>query len=98
MAEKHIGTTLGAAKEPVTSEMESNSTKSDAPNHTDIRLIRDQHGIPLIPQPSSDPMDPLNWKLWIKIMVLAEISLLSFLALLSASLIVGTYPQRGCLD
>jgi hypothetical protein len=54
------------------------------------RAVRcDYHEIPLVPQPSSDPMDPLNWKPWIKSIVLVEVSLLSFLSLLSASLILG---------
>ncbi|OQV06444.1 hypothetical protein CLAIMM_11006 [Cladophialophora immunda] len=47
-------------------------------------IHRDSHGLPLIPQPSDDPLDPLNWKFWVKLVVLTEISLLSFLALLSA--------------
>jgi hypothetical protein len=49
---------------------------------------RDRNGLLLLPQPSQDPRDPLNWKPWLKLMVLAEISLLSFLSLLSAALIV----------
>lgn len=52
----------------------------------------DKHGLPLIPQPSEDPMDPLNWKPWIKYLVLGQVSLLSFTALLSASLIVSASP------
>lgn len=59
------------------------ATMADAP------LRRDRHGLLLVPQPSQDPRDPLNWKPWLKIMVLAEISLLSFLSLLSAALIVS---------
>jgi len=57
----------------------------------------DHDGLPLSPQPSSDPMDPLNWSKRVKLMVLAEISVLSFLALLSASLIVR-YPPVVSAD
>jgi hypothetical protein len=57
---------------------------------------RDRHGVALSPQPSDDPLDPLNWKPWLKFMVLAQVSLLAFLSLLSAALIVspGSSPQR----
>ncbi|KAL1863853.1 hypothetical protein VTK73DRAFT_6353 [Phialemonium thermophilum] len=54
-------------------------------------LRLDPSGLPLSPQPSSDPMDPLNWKLSVKLVVLAEVSILSFLALLSASLITPAF-------
>jgi hypothetical protein len=50
---------------------------------------RDRHGVALSPQPSDDPLDPLNWKPWLKFMVLAQVSLLAFLSLLSAALIVS---------
>lgn len=68
----------------------SNGYKVGTEHPTDSTLRCDRHGLPLVPQPSSDPMDPLNWKLWLKIMVLMEVSLLSFLALLGASLVVCT--------
>lgn len=51
-------------------------------------LKMDPRGLPLSPQPTDDPKDPLNWNRWLKLMVLAEVSLFSFLALFSASLIV----------
>src|SRR3569833_1634138 len=71
---------------------------ADISNHGDAtsRTPRlDPHGLPLVPQPSADPMDPLNWKLWLKVMVLVEVSVLSFLALLSASLIVSCLSISG---
>ncbi|KAF2097136.1 MFS general substrate transporter [Rhizodiscina lignyota] len=61
----------------------------------DSQILRDRHGLPLVPQPSSDPMDPLNWSPWLKGTVLAQVSLLSFTALLSASLIAPTYVPLG---
>lgn len=55
----------------------------------------DKHGLPLTPQPSENPMDPLNWKPWLKYLVLGQVSLLSFTALLSASLIVSVLICLG---
>lgn len=52
----------------------------------DIKL--DQHGMPLIPQPTNDPLDPLNWPLWLKFTTLIQVSLIAFLGLLGAALIV----------
>ncbi len=66
----------------------------------DHALKLDPRGLPLSPQPSDDPMDPLNWKPWLKFMVLIQVSILSFLALLSASLIVRhalRVPLHKCL-
>ena len=56
-------------------------------SQADVRL--DKKGIPLVPQPTSDPLDPLNWSLWLKMLVLLQVSLLAFLALFSDSLIVS---------
>ncbi|KAK4540225.1 hypothetical protein LTR36_009723 [Oleoguttula mirabilis] len=39
----------------------------------------DQHGYPLRPQPSDDPMDPLNWSGKLKLWTLFQVSLLAFL-------------------
>ncbi|CRG86014.1 Polyamine transporter 3 [Talaromyces islandicus] len=65
----------------------------------DVLPRRDRNGLLLLPQASQDPRDPLNWKPWLKIMVLAEISLLSFLSLLSASLITPNFqPLSRYLD
>lgn len=62
-------------------------------------LKLDPRGLPLSPQPTNDPKDPLNWNRWLKLMVLAEVSIFSFLALFSASLIVrvSEAPQIACL-
>lgn len=51
-------------------------------------LKLDGHGFPLVPQPSDNSMDPLNWPTWLKILVLIQVSAISFLSLLAASLIV----------
>ena len=56
----------------------------------DIAALKlDKHGFPLVPQPSEHKMDPLNWSTWLKIAILIQISAISFLSLLAASLIVS---------
>jgi hypothetical protein len=56
----------------------------------DIAALKlDKHGFPLVPQPSEHKMDPLNWSTWLKMAILIQISAISFLSLLAASLIVS---------
>lgn len=52
-------------------------------------LKLDKHGFPLVPQPSEHKMDPLNWSAWLKMAILVQISTISFLSLLAASMIVS---------
>ncbi|KAF1985784.1 MFS general substrate transporter, partial [Aulographum hederae CBS 113979] len=51
----------------------------------------DPNGVPLVPQPSTDPLDPLNFPHRKKIAILAQVSLASFFAYFSASLIVAAF-------
>ena len=74
-------------------DSESKHGHSGSSHAADVRL--DKKGIPLVPQPTSDPLDPLNWSLWLKIVVLLQVSLLAFLALFSASLIVSILSTRA---
>lgn len=37
----------------------------------------DPHGFPLRPQPTNDPLDPLNWPYWLKLAVLIQVSFLA---------------------
>jgi hypothetical protein len=66
---------------------------SDAPVHSPPpkRTLR---GVVLVPQPSDDPEDPLNWPLWRKLMTLAIVALASLIcsaqALANQS---GFFPQ-----
>ena len=78
----------GKDVEITSSDSESKHVHSNSSQAADARL--DKNGIPLVPQPTSDPLDPLNWSPWLKILVLLQVSLLAFLALFSASLIVST--------
>ena len=82
---------LGQSRKDVeTSSIDSESkhVHSNSSETADVRL--DKKGIPLVPQPTSDPLDPLNWSAWLKILVLLQVSLLAFLTLFSASLIVSS--------
>jgi hypothetical protein len=48
--------------------------KEDA-SPVDAKL--DKHGLALIPQPSSDPSDPLNFPQWLKIAILLQVSFMA---------------------
>ena len=61
---------------------------TESPITNEDELLLDKHGFPLVPQPSANSMDPLNWSYLLKIAVLAQVSLISFLSLLSAAMIV----------
>ncbi|KAF8519537.1 MFS general substrate transporter [Gautieria morchelliformis] len=67
---------------------------SDSPVKSDIKLDSlklDTNGLPLIPQPSDDPADPLNWPLKLKIFVLVQVSFLAALGTMNASVINPAY-------
>lgn len=74
-------------------DSESKHVHSNSSQAAEVKL--DKRGMPLVPQPTSDPLDPLNWSLWLKILVLLQVSLLAFLALFSASLIVSTHLESA---
>ncbi|MCJ1379825.1 hypothetical protein MMC17_002928 [Xylographa soralifera] len=54
-------------------------------------LKLDPHGFPLRPQPSDDPLDPLNWSRWLKFWVLFQVSCLAFIGLFSQALINSAF-------
>ncbi|KAF5366026.1 hypothetical protein D9758_006737 [Tetrapyrgos nigripes] len=47
----------------------------------------DPAGLPLIPQPTTSPYDPLNYPNWLKYIILALVSMLAFLATLNVAII-----------
>jgi len=51
----------------------------------------DKHGLPLIPQPSSDPSDPLNFPQWLKIAILLQVSFMAGLGPLNQAVINPAY-------
>ncbi|KAG9221335.1 hypothetical protein CCMSSC00406_0009975 [Pleurotus cornucopiae] len=52
---------------------------------TTIKL--DRSGLPLIPQPTDSPLDPLNYPNWLKYLILGQISVLAFLVTLNVAMI-----------
>ena len=70
------------------------STKEDGtPEHQEITL-RTSHGIILVPQPSDDPKDTLNWPMSKKVLTLGIISFASFVGLAqSLANQSGFFPQ-----
>lgn len=51
----------------------------------------DKHGLPLIPQPSDDPSDPLNWPQWLKIAILLQVSAVALIGPLNQAVINPAY-------
>ncbi|KAF7320698.1 MFS general substrate transporter [Mycena chlorophos] len=58
-------------------------------------LKLDKHGLPLIPQPSDDPEDPLNWSPSQKYLIVAVAALVSFSGLFSLACMNPAYAQVG---
>ncbi|KIJ51447.1 hypothetical protein M422DRAFT_43980 [Sphaerobolus stellatus SS14] len=56
-----------------------------------VHLKLDKKGVPLSPQPSNDPADPLNWPLSLKAIVLLQVSFLASLGTLNAAIINPAY-------
>ncbi|KIK55030.1 hypothetical protein GYMLUDRAFT_887773 [Collybiopsis luxurians FD-317 M1] len=56
-------------------------------------LKLDKHGVPLSPQPSDDPEDPLNWGHWYRAFILLQVSVLSALGYYNTASINPAYAQ-----
>lgn len=65
------------------------ATISEGSRAPEREVVLDKFGFPLLPQPLDDPRDPLTWSKAVKIKVLIQISLLSFLSLFTAYAIVS---------
>ncbi|KAH8804475.1 major facilitator superfamily domain-containing protein [Xylogone sp. PMI_703] len=65
------------------------SDKSDAASV----LKLDQHGLPLVPQPSDHKDDPLNWSKWYKYYVLTLLCLLAFVVQFGAGMITPALAE-----
>ncbi|KAI9706212.1 MAG: hypothetical protein M1820_004973 [Bogoriella megaspora] len=77
-------------------EVTQNAIATDSKNCLSSEGAKvDSNGILLAPQPTNDPEDPLNWPSWRKQTALVQVSLISFLSLFSASLIVPTFVPLG---
>ncbi|KAF7312921.1 MFS general substrate transporter [Mycena kentingensis (nom. inval.)] len=58
-------------------------------------LKLDHHGLPLVPQPSDDPEDPLNYSRAQKYLIVCIVSLVSFFGLVNLSMMNHPYAQVG---
>ncbi|THV06621.1 MFS general substrate transporter [Dendrothele bispora CBS 962.96] len=67
------------------SRIEDKETTLDRLRYPTIQL--DHDGLPLIPQPTTSPYDPLNYPNWLKYTALALVSMLAFLATLNVAII-----------
>ncbi|KAF9446143.1 MFS general substrate transporter [Macrolepiota fuliginosa MF-IS2] len=47
----------------------------------------DSTGLPLIPQPNASETDPLNYPIWLKLLILFQVSILAFLATLNVAIV-----------
>ncbi|KAF8589440.1 MFS general substrate transporter [Ramaria rubella] len=54
-------------------------------------LKLDSDGLPLSPQPTDDPADPLNWPLKLKILILIQVGILAALGTLNTAIINPAY-------
>jgi hypothetical protein len=67
-------------------------------NHTEHPdgLRKADHGVVLIPQPSNDPRDPLNWPMWKKVTQMAIVSFVAFISLAQQlANEAGFFPQAA---
>ncbi|KAF8998410.1 major facilitator superfamily domain-containing protein [Cyathus striatus] len=52
-----------------------------------IGVKYDNVGLPLVPQPTKSPLDPLNYPMWLKLITLAQVALIAFIATLNVTII-----------
>ncbi|KAF8998411.1 MFS general substrate transporter, partial [Cyathus striatus] len=51
------------------------------------RVKYDNIGLPLVPQPTKSPLDPLNYPMWLKLVTLAQVALIICIAALNVTII-----------
>ncbi|KAJ7477324.1 MFS general substrate transporter [Mycena galericulata] len=76
----------GQVLEKVTSDLESQAVHVSL-GRTETSLKLDKTGLPLIPQPSEDASDPLNFPQWLKVAILLQVSFLALLGPLNQATI-----------
>jgi hypothetical protein len=59
-------------------DVEKDASAAGSASDVTSTLKLDHHGLPLVPQPTDDPNDPLNWSYTKKYSILAIVSILSF--------------------
>ena len=75
---------------------------SDSHSHSngssDLRTAKDGHTV-LVPQPTDDPNDPLNWRPRMKWLMLFLISMISFLSDFGTTTGIPAFlPQAKCVS
>ncbi|KAJ7463674.1 MFS general substrate transporter [Mycena latifolia] len=73
------------------SEKEKSSVAAESIEVAPLKL--DHKGLPLIPQPSDDPEDPLNWSRGQKYIIVVIVSLVAFFGLFAISTTNPAYAQ-----
>ncbi|KAF8058742.1 MFS general substrate transporter [Lyophyllum atratum] len=63
----------------------NNDIKDTEPGSGSVKI--DSTGLPLLPQPTTSPFDPLNYPKWLRYTILGEICMLAFLATLNVAII-----------
>ncbi|KAG7427763.1 Efflux pump rdc3 [Fusarium oxysporum f. sp. raphani] len=66
-------------------------------DHPDKTLKINSHGVTLVPQPSDDPRDPLNWSTWKKTVTLAIVTLAAFAGVLQSLANASGFAQQAAL-
>ncbi|KAJ7505735.1 MFS general substrate transporter [Mycena galericulata] len=85
------GASIDEKVEREDSKIESQIAPSLHKEDSDAETKLDKHGLPLIPQPSSDPSDPLNFPQWLKIAILLQVSFIAGLGPLNQAVINPAY-------
>lgn len=78
-------------------EEKNQFTNRSPSNVSEIETKRSAGGIILVPQPSNDPSDPLNWPMSKKLMTLFIISLASFIGIGQALANQAGFPIQAKL-
>ncbi|OBT81729.1 hypothetical protein VE02_08888 [Pseudogymnoascus sp. 03VT05] len=73
-------------KEPRVDQVEEHCPDARRPSQDEMTSSRE-----LLPRPSDDPRDPLNWPLWLKISILIQVSSLAALGTFNTAVINPAY-------
>ena len=84
-----------ASLEKATGDVHTSNTSFSHTEAKSTALKLDRYGLPLVPQPSDDPDDPLNWPKWQRIYIALLVSALGFVAQLGSALINPAFVQMS---
>ena len=80
----------------VATTMSLEDLKGTSPD-MDEKSRRSSKGVILVPQPSNDPQDPLNWSITKKIITLAIVTLATFVRISQATVVAAGVTVQGKL-